>query len=74
MNLLSGANTPLESMPPFLRTVMQASPSTHYVAIAQAILYRGAGFDMVWHRFVAVGLIGGVFLAAALWRFRAASS
>lgn len=74
LNLLSGANTPLESMPPFLRTVMQVSPSTHYVAIAQAILYRGAGFDMVWQRFIAVGLIGGVFLAAALWRFRAASS
>jgi ABC-2 type transport system permease protein len=74
LNLLSGANTPLESMPPFLRHVMQLSPSTHFVAIAQAILYRGAGFDMVWPRFLAVGLIGGVFLAAALWRFRAASS
>jgi ABC-2 type transport system permease protein len=73
LNLLSGANTPLESMPPFLRAVMQASPSTHFVAIAQAILYRGAGFDMVWPRFLAVGLIGGLFLAAALWRFRSAS-
>ena len=47
MNMLSGANTPLESMPPFLRTVMQASPSTHFVSFAQAILYRGAGFDVV---------------------------
>ncbi len=74
LNLLSGANTPLESMPPFLRNVMQLSPSTHFVAIAQAILYRGASFDMVWPRFLAVGLIGGVFLAAALWRFRSASS
>ena len=43
MNMLSGSNTPLESMPPFLRTVMQASPSTHFVSFAQAILYRGAG-------------------------------
>ncbi len=74
LNLLSGANTPLESMPPFLRNVMQLSPSTHFVAIAQAILYRGAGFDIVWPRFLAVGLIGGVFLAAALWRFRASST
>jgi ABC-2 type transport system permease protein len=74
LNLLSGANTPLESMPPFLRAVMQASPSTHFVAIAQAILYRGAGFDMVWPRFLAVGLIGGLFLAAAMWRFRSAST
>lgn len=70
LNLLSGANTPLESMPPFLRTIMQVSPSTHFVAFAQAILYRGAGFDVVWPRFVAVGVIGGIFLFLALLRFR----
>ncbi len=74
LNLLSGGNTPLESMPPFLRTIMQASPSTHFVAIAQAILYRGAGFDIVWPRFVAMAAIGGVFLALGLWRFRSVSS
>jgi len=74
LNLLSGANTPLESMPPFLRTLMQASPSTHFVAIAQAILYRGAGFDIVWPRFVATAAIGAIFLGLALWRFRAVSS
>jgi len=74
LNLLSGANTPLESMPPFLRTIMQASPSTHFVAIAQAILYRGAGFDIVWPRFVAMAAIGGLFLALGLWRFRKVSA
>jgi ABC-2 type transport system permease protein len=70
MNMLSGSNTPLESMPPFLRTLMQASPSTHFVSFAQAILYRGAGFDVVWPQFVAVALIGGLFLGLALLRFR----
>ena len=70
LNMLSGSNTPLESMPPFLRTIMQASPSTHFVAFAQAILYRGAGFDVVWPRFLIVALIGGAFLGLALWRFR----
>lgn len=70
LNLLSGANTPLESMPPFLRTIMQVSPSTHFVSFAQAILYRGAGLDVVWPRFVAVGTIGTLFLLFALFRFR----
>jgi ABC-2 type transport system permease protein len=74
LNLLSGANTPLESMPTVLRTVMQASPSTHFVSIAQAILYRGAGIDVVWPHFLAVALIGGIFLALALIRFRSVSS
>ena len=70
MMMLSGGNTPLESMPPWLATVMQASPSTHFVAFAQAILYRGAGFAVVWPQFLAVALIGGLFLGLALRRFR----
>ncbi len=74
LNLLSGANTPLESMPPFLRTIMQVSPSTHFVAFAQAILYRGAGIDVVWPRFVAVAAIGGLFLSVALLRFRSVTA
>ncbi len=74
MNLLSGSNTPLESMPHWLATIMQASPSTHFVSFAQAILYRGAGFDVVWPQFVFVAVIGAVFLAFAILRFRSTSA
>jgi ABC-2 type transport system permease protein len=74
MNLLSGSNTPLESMPHWLATVMQASPSTHFVSFAQSILYRGAGIDVVWPQFVFVGVIGAVFLAIAVLRFRSTSA
>jgi ABC-2 type transport system permease protein len=74
MNILSGTNTPLESMPPWLATIMQASPSTHFVSFAQAILYRGAGFEVVWPQFLAVTAIGGLFFAIALFRFRRAAA
>lgn len=74
MNVLSGSNTPLESMPWLLRTVMQASPSTHFVSFAQAILYRGAGLDVVWPQFLAVALMGSLFLGLALLRFRRVSA
>ena len=47
MNMLSGSNTPLESMPHWLATAMDASPSTHFVSLAQSILYRGAGFGVI---------------------------
>lgn len=70
MNMLSGSMTPLESMPFWLRTIMQASPSTHFVSFAQAILFRGAGFDVVWPKYLAIGLIGSLFLFLALLRFR----
>jgi ABC-2 type transport system permease protein len=70
LNLLSGSNTPLESMPPFLRAVMQVLPSTHFVSFAQAILYRGAGFDVVWREYAATAAIGMLFLGLGLLRFR----
>lgn len=70
LNMLSGSNTPLESMPWLLRTIMQASPSTHFVSFAQSILFRGAGFDVVWPQYVAVALIGSLFLLLAILRFR----
>jgi len=60
--LLSG-NTPLESMPPWLATIMQASPTVHFVSFAQAILYRGAGFAVVSPQFAIVAAIGGLFWA-----------
>ena len=72
--MLSGSNTPLESMPHWLATIMQVSPTVHFVSLAQAILYRGAGFAGVWPQFVIVALIGGVFLALSLWRFRAVAA
>lgn len=74
MNMLSGSNTPLESMPPWLQTVMQASPSTHFVAFAQSILYRGAGLDIVWPRFLAVGVMACLFLGLTLMRFRSVTA
>jgi ABC-2 type transport system permease protein len=70
MNMLSGSNTPLESMPPWLAKFMQISPSTHFVAFAQAILYRGAGLDVVWTQFLAVAAIGALFFGVAILRFR----
>jgi ABC-2 type transport system permease protein len=70
LNLLSGSNTPLESMPAALRTVMMGSPSTHFVLVAQAILYRGGGFDVVWPEYLAVAAMGALFLGLGLVRFR----
>jgi ABC-2 type transport system permease protein len=70
MNMLSGSNTPLESMPPWLATIMEASPSTHFVSFAQAILYRGAGIYVVWPQFLFVAVVGILFLGFAILRFR----
>ena len=70
MQMLSGGTTPRESMPILAQNIMQVAPTTHFVAAAQAILYRGAGFDVVWPQVLALIVIGAVFFVAALVHFR----
>ena len=71
MNLLSGGITPLESMPPALQNAVQVLPSTHFIKFAQAVLYRGAGVEIVWPQLLATAGIGLAFFAFGLARFRA---
>jgi ABC-2 type transport system permease protein len=70
LDMLSGALTPRESMPAAIQTIMLAAPTTHFVKFAQAVLYRGAGFEVVWRDFLAIIAVGAVFFLVALARFR----
>jgi len=72
LNLLSGGFSPVESQPDLLRSIMYIAPSTRFVSFAQAILYRGAGFDVVWPDFAVIAATGVVLCAIALLRFRRA--
>ena len=71
LQMLSGGSTPRESMPEFVQTVMLAAPTTHFVMLAQGILFRGAGLAIVWPQFLALAAIGAAFFGIALVRFRA---
>ena len=53
-----------------LAGVMLAAPTTYFVSAGQAILYRGAGIDVVWPQFLAILAIGSVLFFASLARFR----
>lgn len=70
LQILSGGITPRESMPAVVQAIMQLAPTTHFVALSQAILYRGAGITAVWQHLLAIITIGAVFFAIALLRFR----
>ena len=70
LELLSGGSTPRESMPVLVQHVMLAAPTTHFVMLAQGILYRGAGLGVVWPQFLALAVIGSILFALALSRFR----
>ena len=70
LQMLSGGSTPQESVPIWVQNVMKLAPTTYFVRLAQSILYRGAGFSIVWPEFLAIAIIGMVFFFIALGRFR----
>ena len=68
--LLSGAATPIESMPDWIQRIVQFSPTTQFVKLTQAVVYRGAGPEVIWPQLLMVSGAGALFLFIALTRFR----
>jgi len=70
LQMLSGGATPRESTPELVQDIMLAAPTTHFVELGSAILFRGAGLDVVWPQFLALAVIGATLFALSLGRFR----
>ncbi|MDI1260825.1 ABC transporter permease [Aquabacterium sp.] len=70
LQMLSGGMTPRESMPVLVQTLMLVAPTTHFVELGQAILFRGAGIEVVWPPFLFLLVIGAGLFALSLARFR----
>jgi ABC-2 type transport system permease protein len=72
LQVLSGGMTPRESMPRLVQDIMLIAPTTHFTELSQAILYRGAGLEVVWRPFAALVAIGAVLFGFGVVRFRRA--
>ncbi|MCC6887266.1 MAG: ABC transporter permease [Hyphomicrobiales bacterium] len=70
MMMLSGGVSPVESQPAVVQPLTWLLPSRHYMAFAQAVVFRGAGAEIVWPQFLTVAALGSVFFAASLVLFR----
>ncbi|MFD1745373.1 ABC transporter permease [Rhizobium helianthi] len=70
LQVLSGAMTPRESMPDIIQNIMLLAPNTHFVILAQAVLFRGAPLSAVWPQLLALFVIAIVLFYLALLRFR----
>ena len=56
-------------MPEIIQNIMLAAPNTHFVIIAQTILFRGAGLRVIWPQIAALVAIGAVLFSFSPWRF-----
>ncbi len=70
MMMLSGGMSPIESQPDIIQPITWLLPSRHYISFAQAVVFRGAGLDIVWPQFLTVAGLGGIFFAISLALFR----
>src|SRR4029077_1440330 len=67
---LSGAVTPVEAMPAWLRPVTQINPIYHFSVIARGSMLKGSGLETLWPNFLALALIALALLTLSILRFR----
>jgi len=70
MLFLSGAWTPPEAMPVWLRQGMLISPLHHYMDASFDILLKGAGLNIIWDSILGIVVLGSTVFGFGLWRFR----
>ena len=70
MLMLSGGETPIEGQPAWLQAGTLVLPSRHYMSASQAIVFKGAGIEIVWPEFLWMALLGTALLTTSLILFR----
>jgi ABC-2 type transport system permease protein len=67
---LSGAMTPAEAMPSWLRPWTAVNPVYHFGVISRAALIKGSGFVDLWPHLLALLGFALVLVSISVWRFR----
>lgn len=67
---LSGALSPIESMPDFFRLLSFANPLRYYIQCIRNILLKGVGFDVMWRDISVLAVLAVVLLLSSAARFR----
>jgi ABC-2 type transport system permease protein len=67
---LSGAVTPIESMPTSLQYLSLLNPVRHYIMIVRGLLLKGVGLNVLWLNMLALGIFAMIFLTIGISRFR----
>ena len=68
--LLSGFAFPIANMPEFIQWVTVLNPMRYFLEILRYIFLKGVGMDVLWDRFLALGIIATVILTMTIARFK----
>jgi ABC-2 type transport system permease protein len=67
---LSGAMSPAEAMPAWMRPWTVLNPVYHFGVISRASLIKGSGLAELWPHLVALVVFAVVLMSLSVWRFR----
>jgi len=67
---LSGALSPIESMPDLFRFLTYFNPLRYYIQCIRNILLKGVGLDVIWKDVLVLALFAVVLLLSSAARFR----
>ncbi len=67
---LSGAMSPAEAMPAWMRPWTALNPVYHFGVISRAALIKGSGLADLWPHVVALLAFAVVLMSVSVWRFR----
>lgn len=70
MVILSGAITPIESLPAFFRYLTYLNPLSHYITIIRGIILKGVGLKILWANVLALVLFAVILLTISAHRYR----
>ncbi len=70
MLFLSGAWTPPEAMPVWMRFIMLLSPLHYYINTGFGIFLKDAGVVLLWKEILGMASLGAVIFSLGVWRFR----
>jgi len=67
---LSGALSPIESMPDFFRYLTYLNPLRYYIQCIRNILLKGVGIEVMWRDILVLAVVAIVLLLSSAARFR----
>jgi ABC-2 type transport system permease protein len=70
LSSLSGALTPAQALPAWMRPLTNINPIYHFGIIARGSMLRGSGLDTLWPNFLALLAFTLILVSLSVWRFR----
>ena len=70
MVLLSGATTPISSMPNFMQSLTYLDPLRYFVEVCRGVLLKGVGIEVLWHQVLILLVFATVLMSLSIRQFR----